>query len=133
MSLLRWQGASNYVERYLLLRTLGAFRIRIMGNTLCGSVVMAIANVHNPDNVIDCLYLKFLSWYTGKLRVSVDANTVLRYNVELDAPCHLRRLIRSCCCIIIILSPFSFLGFSDVMSNDENEKALKCKPSAHLI
>ena len=44
----RQQGASNYVlyiERYWHLPAFSAFRIRTMGNTLCGSVVViAIAN-----------------------------------------------------------------------------------------
>ena len=58
-----------------------------MGNTLCGSVVViAIANAHTQDNtadnLADNLSLRFLLSY--KLRV---ANTVLRYNAELDALC----------------------------------------------
>ena len=73
------------LERYFYLCVFSAFRIRTMGNTLCGSVVViAIANAHTctQDNTADNLSLRFLLSY--KLRV---ANTVLRYNAELDALC----------------------------------------------
>ena len=81
MSCQRQQGVSNYIERHL-----HAFHIRTIGNTLCGSVVLiAIPNAHTLDDTTDSLSLKFLLQY--KLSVAVDANVVLRYNVELDTPC----------------------------------------------
>ena len=73
-----------------------------MGNTLCGSVAViaiarAIANAHTPrpDDAHNSLHisLRFLLWY--KLRAAVDANVVLRYYEELDAPCRLRRFTYS--------------------------------------
>ena len=67
-----------------------------MGNTLCGSVAViaiarAIANAHTPDDAHDSLHLSVRSFLWYKLRAAVDANVVLRYNYELDAPCSLRR------------------------------------------
>ena len=47
-----------------------------MGNTRCGRVV--VINAHTQDDATDCLSLGFLLWY--KLRATVNANAVLRYN-----------------------------------------------------
>ena len=73
---------------------ISAFRIRTVGNTLCGGIVViatCIANAHTLDDATDSLSLRFLLWY--KLRAAVDANAVLRYNAELDTPCRLQWLI----------------------------------------
>ena len=48
--------------------------------------MIAIANAHTSDDANDSLS-HFMA------HVAVDANTILYYNVELDAPCRLRRLI----------------------------------------
>ena len=56
MSHWRRQEVSNYIEWHLHLHTFSAFRIRTMGNTLCGGiVVIVIANAHTPDDVTDSL------------------------------------------------------------------------------
>ena len=76
MSRWRRQGASNYVEWHFHLRIFSAFRIRTMGNTHCGSiVVIAIANAHTLDNATDSLSLRFLLWY--KLHVAKDVRSAL--------------------------------------------------------
>ena len=55
----RQQGASNYVERDVHLRTFSAFCVGAMGNTRCDSiVVIAIANTHTPDDTTDSLSLR---------------------------------------------------------------------------
>ena len=64
MSHQRQQGEPNHVEWLLHLRGFSTFRIRSMGNTLCGSViVIAICNAHTLDDATDSLSLKFLLWY----------------------------------------------------------------------
>ena len=69
-----------------------------MGNTLCGSlVVIAIANAHTPADATDSLSLRFLL-------AAVDANAILHYNAELDAPCCLWQPICSLSKSTVVLS-----------------------------
>ena len=78
---------SNCAERHLDVYTSSAFHIRILQQN--GDYHLSYAGS------VDCLSLKLLLWNLLGQGVTVYQNDIRRYDVELDAPCTLQRLICS--------------------------------------